>query len=70
MYGGLEWSSLLSSSKTMATTGRCGGRPAVGTQSAAMEETSEEEEGEGNGAAGLELVRSDQVGEQQRTGSS
>ena len=26
--------------------------------------------GEGNGAAGLELVRSDQVGEQQRTGSS
>ena len=26
--------------------------------------------GEGNGAAGLELVRPDQVGEQQRTGSS
>ena len=27
--------------------GRCGGRPAVGTRSAAMEETSEEEEGRG-----------------------
>ena len=68
MYGGLEWSSLLSSSKTMATAGRCGGRPAVGTRSAAMEETSEEE-GEGNGAAGLELVRPGRLG-QQRTGSS
>ena len=68
MYGRLELSLLLSSSKTMATAGRCGGRPAVGTRSAAMEETSEEEEGEGNGAAGLELVRPGRLG-QQRTGS-
>jgi hypothetical protein len=64
MYGRLDWSSLLSSSKTMASAARCGGRQS-GTRAAAREGTREEEEGS-RGMVGWGTNRCDPTGVRER----